>query len=65
MTNPGSDPLGSEVPNLVQTNVVSPARIYDYWLGGKDNFPIDREAGDAVLEVLPASGPGSGPTGRS
>ena len=22
------------------------ARIYDYWLGGKDNFPVDREMGE-------------------
>jgi hypothetical protein len=58
MTNPGSDPLGSELPNSVQTNVVSPARIYDYWLGGKDNFPVDRAAGDAVLEVFPGIRPG-------
>lgn len=58
MTNLGSDPLGSEAPNSIQTNVVSPARIYDYWLGGKDNFPIDREAGDAVLEVFPGIRPG-------
>jgi O-methyltransferase involved in polyketide biosynthesis len=25
------------------------ARIYDYYLGGKDNYPADREAGDKVL----------------
>ena len=27
--------------------------MYDYWLGGKDNFPVDRDAGEAVLEVFP------------
>jgi S-adenosyl methyltransferase len=58
MTNLGSNPLGGEGPNSIQTNVVSPARIYDYWLGGKDNFPVDREAGDAVLEVFPGIRPG-------
>jgi hypothetical protein len=31
----------------------SPARVWDYWLGGKDNYPIDREVGDAVLAVNP------------
>lgn len=29
------------------------ARIYDYWLGGKDNFAADRDAGERVLELVP------------
>jgi hypothetical protein len=29
------------------------ARIWDYWLGGKDNYPVDREAGDHIAEVFP------------
>jgi len=29
------------------------ARIYDYWLGGKDNYAADRDAADAVLRELP------------
>jgi hypothetical protein len=29
------------------------ARIYDYWLGGKDNYAVDRAAGDAGLAVYP------------
>jgi hypothetical protein len=33
--------------------VPHPARIYDYWLGGKDNFAADREAAEAVIEVRP------------
>jgi S-adenosyl methyltransferase len=53
MTDLGSSPPGGEVPNQINTNVVSPARIYDYWLGGKDNFPVDRAAGDQVIEVFP------------
>ena len=31
-----------------------PARIYDYWLGGKDNFAADRIAAAEVLAVMPA-----------
>jgi hypothetical protein len=31
------------------TTVAHPARVYDYWLGGKDNFAADREAGDRAL----------------
>jgi hypothetical protein len=30
-----------------------PARIYDYFLGGKDNFPADREAAEMLLAVAP------------
>ena len=29
------------------------ARIWNYWLGGKDNFAADRAAGDAVAQVYP------------
>ena len=37
----------------IDTSVAHPARIYDYWLGGKDNFAADREAGDLVLASRP------------
>jgi hypothetical protein len=29
------------------------ARVYDYWLGGKDHFAADRAAGDAVIQAYP------------
>src|SRR3954468_20313380 len=29
------------------------ARVYDYWLGGKDNFAADREAAEAMLKDHP------------
>ncbi|MEZ0094086.1 SAM-dependent methyltransferase [Streptacidiphilus sp. EB129] len=29
------------------------ARLYDYYLGGKDNFPADREAAARVVQLLP------------
>ncbi|WP_239126602.1 SAM-dependent methyltransferase [Asanoa siamensis] len=29
------------------------ARIWNYWLGGTDNFPVDRAVGDEILELLP------------
>ena len=29
------------------------ARVYDYWLGGKDHFAVDRVAGDAVIQAYP------------
>ena len=35
------------------TSVAHPARIWDYFLGGKDNFAADRMAAQDVLEVMP------------
>ena len=41
-------------PDLgIDITVAHPARVYDYWLGGKDNFAPDRVAGDRVLAVTP------------
>ena len=34
--------------------VAHPARVYDYWLGGKDNFEADRIAGEATIAAYPA-----------
>jgi hypothetical protein len=31
------------------TSVPRIARIYDYWLGGKDNFAADREAAERAM----------------
>jgi hypothetical protein len=36
-------------------DIPSPARIYDYLLGGKDNYPADRQAGDEIVARLPNS----------
>jgi hypothetical protein len=35
------------------TSVASIARIYDYWLGGKENFKADREAAEAMIQQYP------------
>lgn len=35
------------------TSVAHHARIYDYLLGGKDNYAADRKAGDALIEAYP------------
>jgi hypothetical protein len=37
----------------LDTNVMHPARRYDYWLGGKDNFAVDRASGDEVARSFP------------
>jgi hypothetical protein len=33
--------------------VAHPARRYNYWLGGKDNFAADRASGDAIASTFP------------
>jgi SAM-dependent methyltransferase len=48
-----SGPTGSEVPPDVRTDIAHPARVYDYWLGGKDNFQADRAAAEQVIQVMP------------
>jgi O-methyltransferase involved in polyketide biosynthesis len=42
-----------KLPGL-DTSVANAARMWNYWIGGKDNFRADREAGDYVLEAMPA-----------
>ncbi|GIF73385.1 hypothetical protein Asi02nite_29030 [Asanoa siamensis] len=41
------------MPQL-DTSVPHSARVWNYWLGGKDNFAADREAGERVRAVFPA-----------
>ncbi len=38
-------PINSTRPNM--------ARMYDYWLGGKHNFEVDRQAAEAVRQLRP------------
>ncbi|KDA42198.1 SAM-dependent methyltransferase [Frankia sp. B2] len=37
----------------IDTTTPHSARIWNYWMGGKDNYPVDREAGDAYIKVFP------------
>ncbi|POM25191.1 S-adenosyl methyltransferase [Actinomadura rubteroloni] len=37
----------------IDTSVPHSARIWNYWLGGNDNFPVDRQAGDEYTRVYP------------
>jgi S-adenosyl methyltransferase len=46
----GTDP---ELPQDINTDVAHPARVYDYWLGGKDNFPADRALAEHIMEAIP------------
>ena len=40
-------------PSEIDTSRPHPARMYDFYLGGKDNYPVDREAARQVLRAAP------------
>lgn len=46
---------GPKLPqsSRIDTTVPHSARIWNYWLGGKDNYAADREAGDKYREQAP------------
>jgi O-methyltransferase involved in polyketide biosynthesis len=48
----GGDTAAAEPPSFDITRA-HPARVYDYWLGGKDNYEADREAAENFIEVMP------------
>jgi len=37
----------------IDTSVPQGARVWNYWLGGKDNYPVDRTVGDQVMAMFP------------
>jgi hypothetical protein len=47
----GADP--DWLPQEINTDVAHPARVYDYWLGGKDNFPADRALAEHIMQAIP------------
>jgi O-methyltransferase involved in polyketide biosynthesis len=47
-TTPGAAPK-----RKIDTSVPHSARIWNYWLGGKDNYLVDEQAGDAYSAVFP------------
>ncbi|MFI5493445.1 SAM-dependent methyltransferase [Actinoplanes sp. NPDC051859] len=54
MTQGSESSTPAEVaPPGVNPNVPHSARIYDYWLGGKDNFAADRAVGEAMMQAIP------------
>jgi O-methyltransferase involved in polyketide biosynthesis len=48
-----SSPSPVEEPAKIDTAVPQSARVWNYWLGGKDNFAVDRAVGDQVREIFP------------
>jgi hypothetical protein len=51
--------LDGEEQFTFDTSVAHQARIYDYWLGGKDNFAADREAAEEAIAAYPAVASGA------
>ena len=49
---PDTGPTTGQPPEF-DTSVASVARVYDYLLGGKDNFAADREAAEAAIAASP------------
>jgi SAM-dependent methyltransferase len=48
-----NDPQQRFPSEALRTDIPHPARVYDVYLGGKDNFPADREAAHRVAETFP------------
>jgi hypothetical protein len=64
MTSDSAAPEGldgglSDDPPAFDISVAHQARIYDYWLGGKDNFAADRRAAEAAIAAYPGVASGS------
>jgi hypothetical protein len=51
-----SSPTAGQQPELpeIDTSVPHSARIWNYWLGGKDNYPADQEVGDQIAKMFPS-----------
>jgi O-methyltransferase involved in polyketide biosynthesis len=46
----------ADIRDRIDTTRPHTARIWNYWLGGKDNYPVDRAAGDRIRSIHPGIG---------
>ena len=57
MTGDPADDIAAASANPARdtfdTSVAHIARVYNYWLGGKDNYAADREAAERVIAAYP------------
>jgi hypothetical protein len=49
----GEPDAQAEATQRIDTSVPHSARIWNYWLGGKDNYPVDREIGERMVKLMP------------
>ncbi|MGH8833919.1 MAG: SAM-dependent methyltransferase, partial [Actinomycetes bacterium] len=49
----GDEDIDSWAPPGIDTSRPHSARVYDYWLGGKTNFAVDRAMAEAVEKAIP------------
>jgi O-methyltransferase involved in polyketide biosynthesis len=49
-------PPGDGQNRQIDTTTAHTARIWNYWLGGKDFYPVDREVGDQIRRLHPGIG---------
>src|SRR5215472_17874087 len=49
----GFEPGDSDSAGRLDTSVAHPARVYGYWLGGKDHFSADRKAAEEEIRLRP------------
>ena len=42
-----------DVSDKLDTSIPHSARVWNYWLGGKDNFEVDRQVGDQFAQLYP------------
>ena len=52
-SRPGATESRPGIAERDRHTVSHSARIWNYWLGGKDNYPVDREVGDRIREIFP------------
>ncbi|MGW5478452.1 SAM-dependent methyltransferase [Streptomyces sp. NPDC004008] len=52
----GADPAAQALRARINTSQPHTARIWNYWLGGKDNYEVDRAAGDQIRRLHPDIG---------
>jgi hypothetical protein len=50
---PDDNPADEDEQTTFDTSVAHVARVYDYWLGGKENFAVDRAAGEQAIAAYP------------
>jgi S-adenosyl methyltransferase len=59
MTDPGQVAASDIDLSRIDLTRASAARVYDYYLGGFHNFPVDRDLAEATIALNPEARPGA------